>query len=160
MSNVDKLRSILKEKQNNIPIQTVEIAKDLGIPVFRTDQLPDSISGMIKRSEDSDSGYMIIINSKHGANRRRFTIAHEIAHYIFHENMIGDGITDDVLFRSGLSNPVEAQANRVAADILMPLDKVNEYINNGTTDIKKLAKIFAVSESAMAIRLGVPYFSN
>ena len=96
------------------------------------------------------------MNKEHHPNRRRFTTAHEIAHYILHESLIGDGIADDGLYRSKLSNQMEAQANKLAADILMPWHLLNPMINNGVTSVQELASRFQVSVSSMSIRLGVP----
>jgi Zn-dependent peptidase ImmA (M78 family) len=110
---------------------------------------------MIKKSETSPSGFDIFVNANHPETRRRFTIAHEIAHAVLHPHLIGDGITDDALLRSGLSDAVEAQANRMAADILMPWKKLNEYLDRGVTEIDDLARAFNVSPQSMAIRLGV-----
>lgn len=111
---------------------------------------------MIRRNDESRGGFDIYVNASHPEVRRRFTIAHELAHVILHPNLIGDGITDDALYRSGLSNSVEAQANKLAADILMPRDKLSEYISQGITNVAELARTFNVSEQSMAIRLGVP----
>jgi len=76
---------------------------------------------------------------------------------VLHDTLIGDGISDDGLYRSGLRNTMEAQANQYAADILMPWDLVNRTIRKGVDDIKDLPKTLNVSGSAMSIRLGVPY---
>jgi Zn-dependent peptidase ImmA (M78 family) len=73
-----------------------------------------------------------------------------------HKARIGDGITDDALYRSGLSNKEEAMANKLAADILMPWHLINLVMDQGITTIPELAKSFHVSESAMSIRLGIP----
>ncbi|MCY4186154.1 MAG: ImmA/IrrE family metallo-endopeptidase [Rhodobacteraceae bacterium] len=150
---------IINENQASPPVQTVPIAKGLGLKVFKstTDAWPDALSGMIKRSSDDLSQYSIYVNGNHHVHRRRFTIAHEISHFILHKNLIGDGITDDVLYRSGLSSRVEAQANSLAADILMPWRLIREQLSGGIDNIEELAMKFRVSKSAMAIRLGVPY---
>lgn len=66
-------------------------------------------------------------------------------------------VSDDGIYRSGLSNTVEARANQYAADVLMPWDLVNLTIREGVDDIKDLAKTFNVSGSAMSLRLGMPY---
>lgn len=89
--------------------------------------------------------------------RRRFSIAHEIAHFALHRNLIGDGITDDAMYRSNLSSAVEVQANRMAADILMPWHLIREATESGVNTVEALAKHFDVSKSTMAIQLGVPY---
>lgn len=140
----------------DLPVQMVAFADDLGIPVYRVPNWSNNLSGMIKRTEDSVSGFSIFVNAGHPPVRRRFTIAHECAHAMLHPELIGDGIVDDALYRSGLSNRVEAQANRLAADILMPRARLNTLIQSGITSLSELAEKFWVSEQSMAIRLGVP----
>jgi Zn-dependent peptidase ImmA (M78 family) len=135
------------------------IAAELGLKVYTVDTWDDELSGMILKDEDrgGKSGYAVYVNGKHAPVRRRFTIAHEIGHYVLHRSLIGDGIRDDALYRSKLSSAVEAEANRFAADLLMPWDLLNAAIDNGTNSVEELAKAFEVSRSSMSIRLGVPY---
>lgn len=156
MQGLTAALEIIREHQRKIPVQTVSIANALGIKVYKVPNWPSDLSGMVRKNEDSLGGFDIFVNQDHPETRRRFTIAHEIAHVILHPHLIGDGITDDALLRSGLSNAVEAQANRLAADILMPRDKLNECITSGITSVRDLAQKFNVSEQSMAIRLGVP----
>lgn len=155
--NIDQQLEIIKNHQKQTPVHVLPIADDLGIDVFKAKNWPDDLSGMIKKDSQSPLKYSIYVNADHHTNRRRFTIAHELAHLILHRGLIGDGITDDALYRSGLSNKVEAQANRLAADILMPWHLLDVYLTNGISDIQTLAEQFNVSQSAMSIRLGVPY---
>lgn len=156
MISLNTALEIVKEHQKAIPVQTVSIANALGIKVYKVPGWPADLSGMVRKNVDSEGGFDIFVNQDHREVRRRFTIAHEIGHVILHPHLIGDGITDDALLRSGLSNSVEAQANRFAADILMPRDKLHEYIKSGITSVSELALQFNVSEQSMAIRLGVP----
>ncbi|WP_390474351.1 ImmA/IrrE family metallo-endopeptidase [Altererythrobacter sp. MTPC7] len=149
---------VIREHQASAPVQTVDIARALGITLFKTKSWPDNISGMIRKDDKSGpSGFTIYVNGNHPRVRRRFTIAHEIAHYALHESLIGDGISDDALYRSGLSSSVETQANRMAADILMPWHLIDEATSQGLGSVEKLARHFDVSRSTMAIQLGVPY---
>lgn len=156
MSPLEKFMPIIKKHQNKVPVDVIAIANDLGILVYRNKEA-SNVAGRIVRDkkQGSSSGFVIFVNSSDPAVRQRFTIAHEIGHFILHSKFIGDGITDDALYRSGLSNKVEVEANKLAADILMPFHLVNQAINREST-IKALADKFAVSESAMSIRLGVP----
>lgn len=156
MTSLNKALAIIKDHQRSLPVSTVAIANALGLKVYRVPDWPADLSGMIRRNDDNEGGFDIFVNAEHPPRRRRFTIAHEIAHAVLHPHLIGDGITDDALLRSGLSNAVEAQANRLAADILMPRDKLNEFLAKGNSDVRALARQFDVSEQAMAIRLGVP----
>ncbi len=150
---------IIRRHQKEPPVETIPIANDLGLRVYRTkpDVWPEDISGLIKKVPEDAESYVIYVNGDHPVKRRRFTIAHEIAHFILHKHQIGDGIVDDVLYRSGLSNHMEAQANEWAANILMPWHLLDAELDKGIADIGELAGIFNVAKSAMAIRLGVPY---
>ncbi|MGB3408033.1 MAG: ImmA/IrrE family metallo-endopeptidase [Jannaschia sp.] len=152
--------NIIRRHQARAPVQTVPIARALGLEVYHVPTWPDDLSGKIVRSatDGGTSGYAIFVNKTHHPNRRRFTTAHEIAHFVLHRDEIGDGIADDGLYRSKLSNAMEAEANRLAADILMPWHLLNPMIDGGETDPKMLARAFQVSESAMSIRLGAAVF--
>jgi predicted transcriptional regulator len=158
----DQMEVIRKhqEKTGVPPVHVVPITEELGINVFRAFGWPDDLSGTIRRVPETKDEYIIYVNADHHEHRRRFTIAHELAHLILHKSYIGDGITDDMLYRSGLSNKIEAHANRLAADILMPWSLLDPLIDSGVTDIGELAKRFRVSKSAMSIRLGVPFESS
>jgi Zn-dependent peptidase ImmA (M78 family) len=70
--------------------------------------------------------------------------------------LIGDGITDDVFYRSTLSNAQEAEANRFAADVLMPYALIENLMAAGTSSVPALASALQVSETAMTVRLGIP----
>ena len=73
-----------------------------------------------------------------------------------HRELIGDGVLDDGLYRSGLPVQIEVEANRFAADLLMPKSLVNREWQKQDNDIVSMATLFDVSKAAMAIRLGVP----
>jgi Zn-dependent peptidase ImmA (M78 family) len=114
--------------------------------------MPDQING-------GPAGYSIIVNAGEPYHRQRFTVAHEIAHFVLHRQqvqMLGNGITDDTFYRSTLSNAQEAEANRFAADVLMPYPLIQQLIATGISSVSQLASALQVSESAMKIRLGIP----
>ena len=158
MATLKKQMAIIRECQRKAPVPVVRIAKALGLIVYKAPNFQTGLSGIIRRHPDDPQRYAIYVNGSHGINRRRFTIAHETAHYILHRDLIGDGIVDDMMYRSGISNVAEAQANRLAADILMPWHLLDPLIiDSGFDDVDVLANRFSVSRSAMAIRLGVPY---
>eukprot|EP01035_Chromulina_nebulosa_P023108 gene23108-29941_t len=148
---------LIKRHQTTSPIQIIPIAEELGLSVYKIEDWPNDLSGKLQKDTDSKSGFSIYVNANHPDERRRFTIAHEIAHFILHRHLIeGDVLVDDALYRSGLSNAVEAAANKMAADILMPWRLIDSSINSGINTVPDLAKQFKVSNSAMSIRLGVP----
>jgi predicted transcriptional regulator len=131
------------------PVDLNGMARALAVPVaYRP--LPNDISGKIERA---GLGYQITVNSLHSETRQRFTLAHELAHYVLHRDLIGDGIVDDALYRSALRSDLETQANRFAADILMPASLVRQGYRGGMRDLASLTQRFGVSEEAMRIRL-------
>jgi Zn-dependent peptidase ImmA (M78 family) len=149
---------IIKNHQTSAPVDVLCLAHHFGLRVFGISNWDNNLSGKIVRVRDVDmpDQFAIYVNQKHPIKRKRFTIAHELAHFIYHQDLIGDEITDDALYRSGLSNREEAMANGLAADILMPWHLINREIDNGLQTIDALADKFEVSFTAMAIRLGSP----
>jgi Zn-dependent peptidase ImmA (M78 family) len=107
----------------------------------------------VREERGSPSGFAIYLNKNDGSRRQRFTLAHEIAHYILHRDLIGDGLIDDALYRSRLSNLYERQANRFAAEVLMPAPVVRNYFQAGMREPRTLAIALNVSEAAVRIRL-------
>lgn len=145
----------LEEHQDFAPIRLTDLARAFGVPV-KAATLAPGISGEIR--PDESGGFVIKVNRHDPKRRQRFSVAHELSHFLLHRDQIGDGITDDVLYRSSLSDRREAEANRLAADILMPDALVREHIEaaheKGVGDIViYLADVFAVSEAAMRIKL-------
>ena len=158
MKTVSEQFDVIERYQVQPPVQTVPIANELGLEVFksRPKTWDSGLSGLIKKMPDGT--FNIYVNGDHHVHRRRFTIAHEIAHFILHIDVIGDGFIDDALYRSsGVTNHMERQANNMAANILMPWDLIDAELDKGVSSIQELAKTFKVSLSSMSIRLGVPH---
>lgn len=149
---------VVRKYMNVIPVKLGSMAKELGIIVKRCPTLPRSVSGQIKRLETGI--YEIKINKFESLARQRFTLAHEISHFLLHRNEINNlgEIADNVLYRSGASQTIEYEANRLAAQIIMPDSIISQKFgalgtNFTDTDICRLAKEFGVSKAAMKIRM-------
>ena len=153
--NLIEIDKIIQEYQKSAPVKIFDLARAVGIKVRKSSSLGDEISGLIRRN--SDDSYTIITNADHFVTRRRFTVAHEIAHFALHRDLIGNGVADDVLYRSGLSGSLERQANNYAANLLMPWHLINNAIEEGANSIEELAEKLKVSRTAMSIRLGIPW---
>ena len=152
-------REAIQQYQRAVPVKIGSLAKGLGLKVSAS-TLKAGISGEIRPDATTDAGFAIRINRHDAENRQRFTAAHDVAHYLLHREQIGNGIVDDVLYRSNLSDYREAEANRLAADLLMPDHLIADWLDRaralGVVDIPLyLAERFEVSESAMKIRLGL-----
>lgn len=145
--------------KGEIPVRLGALASALGLEVFKSTLNP-GISGLIEPSSTASSGYRIKINRHEIVERQRFTLAHEIAHFLLHRFEIGKGVVDDTLYRSALSSRKEVEANKLASQIILPLRSVRfaeaELSHLSAEEkVEALAKRFRVSQQAMRIRLGV-----
>jgi Zn-dependent peptidase ImmA (M78 family) len=139
-------------------VDVVSIAQEIGIRVWEMNHLPEGVSGQIWRDpvNGGTSGYSIGVRATESLPRKRFTVAHELAHYILHRNRLDGGLFEDVMFRGGLSSREETQANQMAADILMPFKLISKLMDDGESTLEGLAQRLQVSLVALKIRLGLP----
>ncbi|MEO1139696.1 MAG: ImmA/IrrE family metallo-endopeptidase [Pseudomonadota bacterium] len=153
----EQQKATIAQFQNGDTVPIGALARSLGLRI-KVANLGPGKSGQISRD---DEGYVIKVNRFETKERQRFTIAHEIAHFLLHREIIDsspDGIVDTVLYRSGAPENVEYEANRLAADILMPRRSVERRLRElggRVTElaIEVLARDFKVSKGAMEIRL-------
>lgn len=136
-----------------LPVDPIAIAKKLDIEVgkFANDELGD-ISGLVARN---DGKVTIHVSPSDATVRQRFTIAHELGHFALGHLRDEPHFRDTSReFMTGNSDPLEIDANRFAAQLLMPGDAVRERVRQmDKPDVRKLAREFAVSEAAMRFRL-------
>jgi len=85
-------------------------------------------------------------NKTQHPHRQRFTVAHEIGHYMMgHTNA-------NYSYDLNSTDPKEIEANQFAAELLMPLAMVKNDLKNGKA-AKDLAVIYNVSEESLWWRL-------
>lgn len=151
-------KAILDQYLLDYPVKLGQLARELGVAI-RVSSLGTGVSGQISREGNQ---YIIRVNRNEARERQRFTIGHELAHYLLHRHVIDgspEGITDSVLYRSGAPERIEYEANRLAAEIVMPMhlieQELREKFGGVVTDatIESLASKFEVSKAAMEIRL-------
>lgn len=111
----------------------------------RVTPMPRGLSAVLmcdRKSQDT-----IWLASSQPPGRRRFSLWHEIGHYWLHAGTSYCGAS------TFLERALEREADRFAADVLMPRDWVErECISHGI-DVARLARVFQVSLEAMKIRL-------
>jgi Zn-dependent peptidase ImmA (M78 family) len=105
------------------------------------------------------------VNANHSSVRQRFTIAHEIGHFIYHrgrlEKCAEGGTSDTLAYRTDdrvYPNPhitwlQEYQANNFASNLLIPSHLLAEQVAKGATE-EEMARHFNVSLAAIRIKLG------
>ena len=148
--NTLQYKDIIEHVQNSIPVDVDELAKLLKI-------------GIVSREDVEGNGYIeiegdtctIYINSKEDERQQRFTIAHEIAHFLLHGDYLQEKKVMDRGKRSGYEDNRETEANKLAAEILMPLSKINEAIESGKDTVEAIQNEFNVSDRTLKIRLNI-----
>lgn len=136
------------------PVDSVAIAKSFAINVIQT-KLPDDISGALIKEAGKDP--MIVVHFSDSNNRKRFTCAHELGHYILRaESKDTKDIYDYIDFRdertSQGTDEDEIFANRFAANLLMPEQEIRKLYKRKSTYLE-MGQYFGVSVEAIKIRL-------
>lgn len=157
-TEVDRLLTEAEIRQPPVPVE--RMARAAGAKVVYND-FKDEVSGVLIRREGT---IVIGVAKEQSEERRRFTIAHELAHLLLHD---GEEIHVDKLFRvnlrstssSNAEDVEEIEANAFAASLLMPLSFLRADLQGLVLDIDDVARIeglarrYRVSTQAMTYRL-------
>jgi Zn-dependent peptidase ImmA (M78 family) len=144
--NVMLLESGLSYPQNTI----LDFVHYLNLNVFEIDisEFGQGVKGII----DYGKKY-IYIEKKQSEESKRFSIMHEVGHYLLHQ--VEDGLkyrVDKYIFNEPTKESVEEmEANYFAASFLMPKEDFIE-LNEKIDDVNLIAKYFGVSLSALRVR--------
>ncbi|MBK0091358.1 ImmA/IrrE family metallo-endopeptidase [Erwinia sp. S59] len=130
------------------PLDVTGLTQKLGI-AMRMEPMVGEESGSLKK--DKFGQWIMTVNSLHHPHRQRFTIAHELGHYIKH-TILKENFIDTTFFRNEESNQMEHEANKFAAELLMPKALFDNYITKVSKQVEDLARHFQVSAMAVRIR--------
>ncbi len=129
------IENFIKKKYPNIIIKREKLASD--------------ISGKLTKE---DGVWIMTVNSLHPSVRQRYTLGHELGHYLNHRDSI-KSFEDSVFFRSSQKSSMEYMADQFAARLLMPESDINALLKSGVKTVKEMAFKFDVSLEAMKYRL-------
>jgi Zn-dependent peptidase ImmA (M78 family) len=135
---------------SNKAVPIVEIATALDITEIRYEPL-ESFEGALLTTPERDVG-SILVNESSGSERRRFTIAHELGHYlnVWHTPtseagfMCAKSDLGSFIIKPGLTvhELQELQANQFAIELLAPRKQVERL----TSDEPSLAEALAMGD--------------
>lgn len=131
----------------------IDIARALEIEVYTKEFEGDDtkVNGVIDFQPDNGKKAKIYINESHAFNRKSFTLAHEIGHFLLHPQQ-GQKFRVDVVDYSNKDSAEETEANYFAASLLMPKNDFLKIIKI-SENTKDVAKYFGVSQSAVDNRI-------
>ncbi|MCI8731050.1 MAG: ImmA/IrrE family metallo-endopeptidase [Lachnospiraceae bacterium] len=145
-----------------VPVPIVAIMKSLEFQVV-SGKMEDEISGIVaiddalKKEFKSDK--VIAINSKDNIGHQRFTMAHELAHYLFDFDVSNSITYYNAYNTKEDESESERRANYFAANLLMPegifREKFKQAVveNNLYLTVDNLSSIFQVSHEAVKRRI-------
>lgn len=143
------------------PIKVDKVAREYSLQCFPNDPITlvagaslPGFEGALLRAPAGNKGWGIIYNDgMSSAGRINFTLAHEFGHYLLHRLTYPDGMRcsdQDVVRWDSEYRQVEHQANRFAANLLMPLDDYRRQIAaNKLIDIDMLTHCAARYEVSL-----------
>lgn len=146
-----------------LPVNPKEIAAGISMvrrhgdsesmmPIKMEGRSLDGISGFAEYKDDVSPYFLCVYNNMEAPTRQRFTQAHELGHVLL--NHVGKNRSPkrDTTFQNNEGDPAETEANRFAAELIMP-ERYVRHLSSKITDISSLAREFGVSPWAMRYRL-------
>jgi Zn-dependent peptidase ImmA (M78 family) len=134
-----------------VPVDPAFIARAAGLRVVEAPLNEDTLGALVKQPGQDPT---ILLNENDSPNRKRFTCAHEIGHFVRRSEEESEYTRIDL--RNSLSatgeDEDEVYANEFAACLLMPEDEVRRLKRGGFSDLE-MAIRFGVSRAAMQYRL-------
>lgn len=107
------------------PVKIINLCKNMGFSIYMQ-ELPSTVCGYIMISgelrEDFNTDRIISVNEMESAKRRRFTVAHELGHFLFYFDPSRSIEFYNAFETDGKTSPEEDACNRFAAELLMPED--------------------------------------
>jgi Zn-dependent peptidase ImmA (M78 family) len=130
------------------PVVIHELAENYGLSVFKAAFEDKTIAGYI----DFDRK-RIVVNNEDTETRQRFSIAHELGHWIMHPKEVrADQNNIRVIYRKpmgGEIDPLEIEANAFAAHLLVPEEMLRKTEQKSDFE---LTQLFNVSQSLIGFR--------
>lgn len=142
------------QAQKHVPVDLVGLAKTLEIQI-KSVPMHDSVAGEIIR--DGSDTYTCVLNSMHRPIQQRFTLAHQMGHYVLHREILGQGISDtkdyaavpgSTYYNSRISEHDEADATAFALGLLIPPKALDRFKDLGLS-VEQMADKFQVETWAV-----------
>ncbi len=148
-----RAHAILKMFQiTKAPINVFEIARKLGFKIVKYDFSDDISAALVIDGKIKAIG----INEKHVNSRQRFSVAHELGHFLQGHGDFADSkktFEDGSFNYADPQNRQELEANEFAAELLMPNYILRKDYEEVGLNASKLAEKYEVSEQALWIQL-------
>lgn len=151
-NNRQKAESILKMAGiTKPPVDVNKVAEKLGFMVL-PHPFPDKRRGIIHINTEQNIK-AIGVNKNHPITLQRFTVAHELGHFLNGHQHYENTFIDDEKRYFDPHFHQEKEADLFAAELLMPRGFLEKDLAEIGLDIEKLKELYQISEQALWIRL-------
>ncbi len=163
-----QLEILNRYRAEGSPVSLGDLATDLSISIVMRELEPGKEGHL--GYDYRQQAYFIVVSARSTYGRQRFTIAHELGHFLWHRELLdarlqrcgkteGEENIDALIEREGF-NTEEREANIFAANLLMPKEEIRDLFYelkdggaNSDEIIERLAETFEVSFAAIKERL-------
>src|SRR5688572_9219609 len=127
------------------PVDLLTVTRKYGLEYQEVDYFEDNVDAMIVTL---DGRVIAAVNKNSSLNRRRFSLAHELCHHLYHQDrspLIEDvsiDFPDDEQYTESFKDPFEAEADIFAGELLVPLPMLKQHFRPGQT-ASDIARTFA-----------------
>jgi len=128
------------------------VAGGLGAAVVESTGYYASGHVVFTGEENGRASYQVTLHANDSEPRKRYTVAHEVAHVVLHPELVRTGANRHPPGEPVADKQAEREAERMAAAILMPEIAVLRAVQHRPT-LRQLADTFQVSEETMNIRV-------
>lgn len=137
----------IKKHKLIVPIDVNQLAIELGF-IVDTQELPNEDSAYCSLERK-----IIILNSSHHPHRQRFSLGHELGHYMLKHNDERNIPTEEGETEKERKKRFEKEADYFSGCILMPETEFKKAFKSGCNS-QILSKQFNVSQDALWVRIG------
>lgn len=127
----------------------VQIAHRIGLRIQEVDA--EAFEGSLVRALDGPKGIIAVKQSIREHSRKRFTIAHEIGHYVIPGHRTLENVCTNKMVESwqkGLSH-AELEANEFAVELLLPTRYVREPLRLNDPSLKTIGRVASQFETSL-----------
>lgn len=148
-TDLDVLRRMLPETPYGKGVREIKAPRALDISSFE---------GSLVRNPEDPTEWGILYREHATPERSRFTIAHELGHFILHRALQSRFECDNGGVTSGQfdGRNIEREANEFASNLLMPMDLLRRFLGDQRKVtlhlLSDIARTFEVSFEALCLR--------
>jgi Zn-dependent peptidase ImmA (M78 family) len=150
MSPAAQLAALITQRfVKSAPPDLAALCKELGL---RVKEVPArGFDGALVRSKTAQKGIIAVKSSLREKSRKRFTVAHEIGHFVLPHHRLLKAVCDEKKIDSydARLNRPEVEANEFASELLLPSAVLSQKFNLSLFSLSQISAIASEFETSL-----------